>query len=739
MNTRNSLFLKKISICIVVSLAAIFFVFPPPLHSQEAEKRFIILADVSGSMTWNDSLDLRKDALRFFVNTVAEANPENLELAFYSFGETTYPHKPENEIFFSPNKNSQWLSSEIEGLPRNDRYTDLSHSLETIYRQVSTAAFAGKTYLFLFTDAELTQDDVPRGVDLARYKQQMYGVAADLGDKNVIIYALAFSDKANLDYLMKLVSYTGGKAYQARRVHEANQTILDLIERIIKKPAARNFDIPVDKTIKAFTVYGFIPEADKELPRISVFNPGGEKINLPEKKYRTSIAVTCNDPEPGKWRAEVQGAQGGDIVYTYRTRFEVVHHRPQAKEFYMASGTPIDVDMEIVNIDDASLKDFRAQVSFQTGGSPVKTYPLERDNRRFKGSITDILKPGLYTMRTTVITSNGDEVNDEFMMTIGPSVDLDCTVKSDIGLKSKVIVSASKPGEFEKIKAATVHVIDPKRRDKEYKLYDDGDDGRGDEIAGDMKYSGIVDSFPEPGLYVFEVIVDGLRNGSPVKARKAIQVLKALSVKAVKSKITYSRNPAWAISGALRLKNHIGYPVQITGASVESSGVGVSASLTRETGQIIEPNSEAEMIVEYRHSGEQLPGAFEIPLKLNCRVIGVENAGESTVRLTQGFAIKPSVGSVLIKLMLTLAIILAVLIILGPTVVVPLRFGDKQVFLRGTTYTLIKQRKHWYSSYVDLDDGEKVGIKLFGYLCWEYHTRDNGIVQNLENIDIIPK
>ncbi|MBN1472960.1 MAG: VWA domain-containing protein [Syntrophaceae bacterium] len=743
MNMKSCLSVEKVSCYIIFLLISVVFIPLSTLNAQEAGNRFVILTDISGSMQRNDPHDLRKDALQFFIDTVSKAHPQNLEIAFYTFGETTYPHEPAASAFFNPFEHSDWLIEEISRIPRQDRYTDLKHSLETIYRQVSKSSFQGVTYLFLFTDAELTQDDVPEGVNLDRYKQQMYDAAADLGEENVKIYALAFSEKANLGYLQKLVSYTGGKAFQARRVYEANRTILELLEPIFKIPQAKIFNFDIDESIKSFTVYGFISEVDSPLPSIRVFDPHGKQVELEQKKYRTSISATCNEPEPGKWRAEVEGVKDSDVAYTYKPSFDVIYHRPKAKDFYVASGTPIDVDIELINVDNLNLKDFSARVSFETQGGQPKTYQLERDDRRFTGSITEFLPPGLYKMKTTIITSNGDGVNNEFMLTIGQPVDFDYTVQSDIGLNSPIIVSAIQPKEIEKIKDFTVLLTGPEGKEKEYELFDDGSADHSDEVAGDMKFTNRMDSFPKAGLYDVGITANGYREGVPVKTKKSTHILKAINAEVLEPEIIYPRSPEWVVHGGIRIENEIGYPVQVIDILPGDSENGVSAAF-KTSDLLIEPNGEAEFEVEYRHSGTQPQESFTIPLNISCRVIGGEITEVSTVNLTQGFEIKPSGGDIFTRWLGVISVIIVILIILGPTLITSIRFGDKKLYIMGGEYTLIRQRKHlfdqpWlsYTSYVDFEDEQRVGITLLGYGWWKHQRSGQDDINHLKNIDII--
>lgn len=725
--------MKKNSIQVFIIIVVSLILVP---YSLNAEK-YIILADQSGSLIKNDPEDFRKDALKFFLGELRADD----RVALLSFGDNVREFKKNGQSFLICNDNLDFLYNSISSLTRNDGITDLRLGLKKVLNSIGYSPNNEKIKLLLFTDAQLKTGDIPYGVDLRSYLEGIYQLGAQLRNRNIVIYGLAFTRNANLDYLQRLASITGGDAIHAYSPEVANQAILKLVNPIIEGPFKKGEKIPVAVTdeIKSFTIYAFNDRLSATLPQIEIFNPDGEKVRTSiVNKYKTSISAEVNNPKPGIWSAYVEGASGVKIYYSKKVNYDLRIYSPRSTDLSVCSGSQLPINFDINNISVDMINKCDAIALLWDAGKTrkLKTVNLDRDGYNFSGKLALDNPPGIYNLGILIRLPN-ETIRRNYIVNIEKCVDFQSSIETDIVLGNSAIVRAEAPDKIDNYQMNVI-LYYPNKETREFKLFDNGDSKNGDALANDGIYSNILDGLNKPGIYDVDIIMEYSSNGIPVIQRNTYSFYKMVSIKPSSIEYKYPRKNDWQFENNIDVNNKTSYDIIINNIMIEDYGIPIDININ-DSPVIVKGNSISPLTISYQYSAKE---RLNKDLKYSVKCIGsAGNLQEPVIvtiehQLTQ----KASLAEKLLWLFFTLIALFVLLLLLGIFIMTPIRFSKKFVYTQdGSKAFLSGYEKQNYRTAVYIPENDSIyGISLLGWGKW-YRKQGKSILMGREEAEIFIK
>jgi hypothetical protein len=715
-------------------LKYLFFLFIFICFSGElSAEKYILLVDQSGSLVKNDPADLRKDALKFFIKQI---QPEDY-LGIYTFGEGAQEYDKNGETFIEVGSNLEWIAQIINNLKRRDPLTDLRKGLQIIDNNAYVSN--EPIDLLIFTDAQLKYGDIPGDVDLTSYVNDIYKLGVKLREKNVTIYGLAFTKSADLSYLQRLASITGGNAILAQFPEVANQSILDLINKNKHGPFPpdKNIPIHVDNTIESFKVFAFNSRIESTLPKIKVFDP--EKVedkDLVVNRFRTSITAEKINPQVGLWSAFVKGASDVQVYFTKKVSYNIVFIKPTAIDLNTCKGSKLEFDIEVQGEVNVPFDKFTAFLAIydQSKVNHIRTDYLKRKENRFLGVMDINFVPGTYNVEATV-SAPKENITRNFVIHVDECADFSFSVDHDVVIGHPAIIYATKPeniaeGEFKAI------LCMPDGNTKEYSLFDDGKKGHEDALANDLTFSNRIEPFEMSGEYNLEISLSCLYNNIPVINRKSTSIYKILEVKPEKIRMKFPRRKAWKLKQSILLNNRTDLSLNISDSFVEKPLENIQLSIPEHLISI-GGHEKKEIEIEYEYSGDNLINKKII--NIDCYLKGDAPDIGREVKISFDTELVRVASSIqkMSNFLLVVIIIIIVVALIGLLIVVPLRFKNHTIIDENQSYSFYNDRQI-FLPYVILPSGKKLGITLLGFGSW-YLKDDSGITKGKQNIDGLEK
>jgi len=696
-----------------------------------------VLVDQSGSLIYNDPEDFRKDALRFFLGELRE----NDKVALLSFGNRVHEYKNDNQNFLPCKENIEFLFHRISSLTRNDGITDLRMGLRKILQIVESGAYKDKIKLLIFTDAQLKTGDLPRGVMLNAYLNDIYQIGVQLREKDVVIYGLAFTRNANLAYLQKLAGITGGDAIHAYSPEVANQAILKLINPIIEGPFDRGEKIPVVVTddIKSFTVYAFNDKLSVKLPQIKIYNPENEEVTAQTiNKYKTSVSSEVMNPKPGVWTAYVEGASGVKIYYSKKVNYNLQIYSPRTTDLSVCSGSQLPINFDVNNISAETIGKSDAVIILWNDlkTNKLKSISLNRSGFNYTGQVDLNYPPGIYNMEMLIRLPN-ETIKRNFVVNVEKCVDFQCLVQSDIVLNHPVIVQAIAPIQIDQYKMF-ITLQYPDKKAEIIEMFDNGDPKNGDALANDGNYSNILRGLKEPGRYNVEFSLEYTSNGIPVINRKNVNFSKLVSIKPDIVQYKFPRKKEWTVENKINITNKSSYEIVINAVAIEDRGLPLDIQIVNSP-IVVKGNSTSSINLLYHYlSSEQVNEVMEYSIVLGGYA---ENLAETPgIKLQHQSSQQVSVAEKLLWLLIVMTIFVLVLIFIGIFIVIPVRFNKKFVQIpHGDPAYLSGYERQNFRTAVYIPENESFyGILLLGWGQW-YKKQGREIVKGRREAEILVK
>jgi len=728
---------------IVILIFLIIVILAPGQNTLLAEK-YILLVDQSGSLIKNDPHDFRKEALKLFLDQI----PRDGKVALFSFGEGAYEYNRKGELFFPIKDNDEWFREKLDGLGRSDRITDLRDGLEKVL--INTIGDKEEKILFIFTDSQLKKNDIPGNVTLGNYLKDIYELSRKLNKNKVTIYGLAFTQSADISYLEDIASITNGKAIKAQYAINAGESIINLMNNIIRGPVIIQNEVTkkinIDNTIRSFAIWAFNRDLDSNLPKITLIKPNSKlDTNHTINRYNYAITLIKNNPVPGIWKAKISGIKNKNDVNikyysTKKVNFDIIYHSPKAKDLIVTRGSPVNIDIELKNINKGALENIKSTISLLDKDQKViakKT--LAKEGQSFLGSLnTDDLQPGTYYI-SSVISTRHDQIKRKFILHIK---EVEKKIITGIDISKDIVIGNSNPIIVEKdpdLPEANFSLIvtKPNNKEKEFSLYNDGQAEHGDAVAGDNKYGNILDCFNSDGVYKITVSSEYTKNGMPVLNKETLQIIKAIEIKPDLIDIKYPQKKNWQLKKIISLDNKTNYKIILQDISLHELDKTIDLSL-QQNQLVINPRSKKE--IEIKFKGKNFPkskdGRYTAIIDCDIPKYAQNMEAGIDIRFQQSLSTK----SIIILAILFFIIIAVILVVTGIYAVTPARFKNKMFYdeLTGDDYHLHGelQMKTNILPYIKLNNEIKIGITLFGYGYWYKEDPDTGdIKRGFDNIN----
>ena len=271
-----------------------------------------LVIDSSGSMSWNDPNDLRKDAAKYFVDLLSVGD----WVAVVDFDEYVVVWKHLTNITNQAVKNE--IKAAIDKVDSHG-WTNIGGGLLAGYNELNSVQTGNRKAAILLTDGFHNTGIHPRNV-VPKYKAKGWPV-----------YTIALTGDADEKLLRWIASETGGKFIKAEKAEDLLEIYNDL-KKIIKKQSviqkvtgeiSQNESITqrvfIDQSIKSFDVSVSWKGSDLDL---YLYYPNGTKVELnassptgtndPNIYYVSSATYelyTVNNPTLGTWKYKIVAKQ----------------------------------------------------------------------------------------------------------------------------------------------------------------------------------------------------------------------------------------------------------------------------------------------------------------------------------------------------------------------------------------------------------------------------------------------
>ncbi len=373
------------------------------LLAGEAQAVDVLLAlDRSGSMKINDT---RRDSVRGVELFAELLNPED-GLGLLTFAERAEPLLPVTPLT-SP-KAREGVAEMARRVAMDGILTNFEAALRRAYDEQSRTIHnpGAERIVVLFSDGRIDLGGA------AANQAARAAIASELIPKfktaGIRIHGVAFSPKADLEFLRGLAEATGGQAFRAERPADIYRAFVRLFEEADQPLTApiENGRVSVDANVRELKL--LIGRNSQDQP-IQMTDPRGDPIKesdrrpgLEWKRTPQFDRITIQRPEPGAWR--VMGDHGEKRAY-FASDLDLVAKLPASAP----AGEPVTVSAKLTYLgraitDPAMLKDveFRAAILDASGnviGSAVELRDAAVPGRwEARGSLT-FAETGAYRVR----------------------------------------------------------------------------------------------------------------------------------------------------------------------------------------------------------------------------------------------------------------------------------------------------------------------------------------------------
>jgi len=283
----------------------------------------VLLLDSSGSMRITDPKKLRLEGIELFSQLLS---PED-RLGIISFDDTA---RTIRELNAFPPEERKTFGQQLSEIPDSGGFSNIKVAIEAAFEMLQkTGRPDASKIIVLFSDGKMetsSGDPTLLTVDL------LEKVAYELKTKNIKVYSLAFSDKADKDLLSQLSAATGGVNWYTPDASKIHQSYADLI-LAIKKPqvlARSKKGFKLDSNVQEATFYINRESAEQV---IELLSPSSQRITkeIPVDSIRWYSAqnfdvVTIQKPEAGDW--QLLGVDPNDGYATMLTNLKLITDWP---------------------------------------------------------------------------------------------------------------------------------------------------------------------------------------------------------------------------------------------------------------------------------------------------------------------------------------------------------------------------------------------------------------------------
>lgn len=257
-----------------------------------------LIIDSSGSMGWNDPLNLRRRAAKIFVD-YAHNDDQIAVIDFDSYSYLRWDLQPLTE-------NREGIKSAIDSI---DSWggTNISRGLLLAYDELSLSSQPYKKAAVLLTD----------GVGY-------YNNEADLfSDENWPIYTIGLGYDTNPQLLNEIAEKTGGQYFELTDPYQLKNVYFEIATQLAGGTSLANFSTDM-KTGDSYNAFVIVPPSQKSTTFLvswshsdvstTLITPSGLEIsentsdpNVYYAKGLTYELYRITDPEPGEWTISLFG------------------------------------------------------------------------------------------------------------------------------------------------------------------------------------------------------------------------------------------------------------------------------------------------------------------------------------------------------------------------------------------------------------------------------------------------
>jgi uncharacterized protein YegL len=270
------------------------------LRYRSGQVDVALVIDASMSMIRSDPQRKRVAAAREFLN-LAESGGRVGEV-----GVVTFSNRAEVRAPLTSLADKDKLIASLSGVP-SDGQTNMDDALAAAEEMLAEGKSGKKAIVFL-TDGR----NEPR-----RYQE----THLELARKNIEIYSVGLSDRADYELLERMAADTGGKVFRAatdvdllaiyRRIASEIGRNVVLFSQALDTPSAE-LVIPVDQSLRTAE---FVLDTDDGAAVMQVFAPDGKE--LAQERYSesgNSRVLRVSYPAPGNWKVLLKSG-GGDLPF----------------------------------------------------------------------------------------------------------------------------------------------------------------------------------------------------------------------------------------------------------------------------------------------------------------------------------------------------------------------------------------------------------------------------------------
>lgn len=510
--------------------------FPHFTRAAAGTVDLVILIDNSGSMAHNDPRELRYRAARLAIDYLEVGDQVGVLL----FDSTVEPLLPLSPLTGAGEKN-KFKELIPARRPRGD--TDIGGALAQAHGQLTEKGRGGAVPLVILLTDGIVDPDPARRYDkefMAAYYDNMDKVVAEMADLGCAIYGVGLTEEADMDFLREVGSRSGGWSQMVPTAPELVPVFRDILqeakereslwERVEEDLAAgevleQKVAVPQytrEVTFTAVNLEGGFLELEVVGPRGQLLAAGQPGVEVSWEAGYASYRVSS--PAAGEWLLRAAGQGRMHLVVETDSLFKARLVSPPVHSL-LSVGEETLLRVEALTEEGMGAHgeiEIGAQLAGPQGGVQELAFVpsagaagLYEANYLFPG-------PGDY--RISLWARRGDDYLDrrEYTLTAGYPLTLNVVApesgeyppETRVLLQAEIIHAGRRlsPRAFDGAVNLICKISGPEGRGWEVGLYDEGDEEKGDILAGDGLYSANF-SPPQPGEYTYRFSAAGRYQG----------------------------------------------------------------------------------------------------------------------------------------------------------------------------------------------------------------------------------
>jgi len=363
-------FTSRIAVLLIVWVLAATLGAP---LAEAREVQVVMALDVSGSMKVTDPLGLLPKSAQIMVELLDAKD---------SLGILTFEDVTQTRLdcgFLSPEQRRQGFK-ELTRLQPRGLFTDLHQALVTGFKCLAhhEPGRPAKRALLLISDGQMDIDPL-KGNSKAFVERVHQEIIPAYQKASIPIYAVAFTEASDQDFLKKLAEQTGGQFLlipAAKDIHQAFTRFYEDLKGPQTAPLVGNGFLIDSQVQEAIVV---VTRSTQGRP-VTLVSPKGEKINPRAKtagvrwfSAPTFDMVTIPKPEPGNWTVSGHKAGEGKIILMTDLKLDCPHVPEEAgtDEALLAGALLKDKEKPVTAAEVLSPTLFIAELQME-GGKPLQ-------------------------------------------------------------------------------------------------------------------------------------------------------------------------------------------------------------------------------------------------------------------------------------------------------------------------------------------------------------------------------